>query len=412
MNYAKCMSPNQQTLTIQQAIDLAMQHHTAGRLSEAESLYQYILQNDPNHPVALHLLGVTAHQAGKNEMAVELISKALAIKPDYTEAHNNHGLALQGLGKMEEAVVSFQQALAIKPNSAETHSNLGLALHGMGQIEKAIVRYHKALVINPDFARAHYNLGQSLMTRGDRKGAISCFEEVLKLEVGDLRAGAEFSLAYLGVLEAPSRTPETYMKEYYKTRTWWWRQLGTGDDQSDDYQGHALMSEALKIALKGRMHLAILDGGCGTGILGRFLRPYASQLDGVDLSPEMLQVAREEGLYDNLVNDELGHYLSQGEQRYQVVVSAAVLIHFSTLNVIFAKIWDALDNEGTLALTLFVDDACEDFAIRPSGFFAHNPDYVRRVGLDSGFTLTHEAHGVHELLDAQEITGAVFVFEK
>lgn len=406
------MSSNQQTLTIQQAIDLAKQHHRAGRLSEAESLYQHILQSDPNHPVALHLLGVTAHQAGKNEVAVELISKALAIKPDYTEAHNNHGLALRDLGKREEAVASFQRALAIKPDSAETHSNLGLALHGMGQLEKAIISYHKALVINPDFSRAHYNLGQSLMTRGDREGAISCFEEVLKLDAGDLRAGAEFSLAHLGVLQAPARTPETHMKEYYKSRTWWWRQLGTGDDQADDYQGHALMSEALKVALKGRTHLAILDGGCGTGILGRFLRPYASHLDGIDLSPEMLEVARQEGLYDNLVEGELGHCLSQGDQRYQVVVSAAVLIHFSTLNVIFSKIWDALDNEGTLALTLFVDDECEDFAIQSSGFFAHNPDYVKRVGLDSGFALTHEEHGVHELLDAQEVTGAVYVFEK
>ena len=51
------MSEQQQTLTTQQAIDLAVQHHNAGRLPEAENIYQQILQSEPNHPTALHLLG-------------------------------------------------------------------------------------------------------------------------------------------------------------------------------------------------------------------------------------------------------------------------------------------------------------------------------------------------------------------
>ena len=59
----------QQTLTVQEAIDLAVQHHNAGRLSDAEIIYQRILQADPNHPIALHLLGVIAHQTGNNNKA-------------------------------------------------------------------------------------------------------------------------------------------------------------------------------------------------------------------------------------------------------------------------------------------------------------------------------------------------------
>ena len=88
------MPEQQQTLTIQQAIDLAVQHHNAGRLPQAESIYQQILQTDPNQPVALHLLGVIAHQTGKNDIAVDLITKALAIKPDLAEARSNLGLSL------------------------------------------------------------------------------------------------------------------------------------------------------------------------------------------------------------------------------------------------------------------------------------------------------------------------------
>jgi len=91
------MSEPQQTLTIQKALDLAVQHHTAGRLSQAETIYQQILRSDPNQPIALHLLGVIAHQTSKNDKAVDLITKALGLKPDYAEAHNNLGNVLKEL---------------------------------------------------------------------------------------------------------------------------------------------------------------------------------------------------------------------------------------------------------------------------------------------------------------------------
>ena len=51
------MSDQQQKMTIQQALDLALQHHAAGRLSQAENIYRQILQNNPNptEPDRTHL---------------------------------------------------------------------------------------------------------------------------------------------------------------------------------------------------------------------------------------------------------------------------------------------------------------------------------------------------------------------
>ena len=75
-------SAEQQTLTLRQTLDLAVQHLTAGDLSKAEHIYQQILRADTKQPVALHLLGVIAHQAGKNDQAIKYITKALDIEPD------------------------------------------------------------------------------------------------------------------------------------------------------------------------------------------------------------------------------------------------------------------------------------------------------------------------------------------
>ena len=72
---ATIRSPGQQTLAIQESLDLALQHYTAGRLPEANSIYQQILRLDPNQPVALLLLGLIAHQVGKHDTAVDLITR-------------------------------------------------------------------------------------------------------------------------------------------------------------------------------------------------------------------------------------------------------------------------------------------------------------------------------------------------
>ena len=127
-------SPGQQKPAVQQALDLAVQHHTAGRLPQAESIYQQVLLADPNQPTALHLLGVIAHQGGKNHTAVDLITKALAIQPDYVEAHYNLGSVLNEMGKLDDAVASYRHALAIEPDNAEAHYNLGKALKDLGKL--------------------------------------------------------------------------------------------------------------------------------------------------------------------------------------------------------------------------------------------------------------------------------------
>ena len=212
------MAEHHQTLTIQQAIDLAAQHHKEGRLSQAETAYQRILESDPNQPIALHLLGVVAHQTGKNDVAVDLITRAIAIDPDLAEAHSNLGTALRDLGKLEEAVTSYHKALALKPDYADAHNNLGNALKDLGEPEDAVASYRKALNLKPDLAEAHNNLGNALRDLGKPEEAISSYQKALNLKPDYVNAHNNLGLALreLGRLEDALQifesidTPECY----------------------------------------------------------------------------------------------------------------------------------------------------------------------------------------------------------
>src|SRR5579863_5423801 len=97
-------------LTIQQAFDLASQHHRAGRLQEAETLYRQVLAQQPSHAGALHGLGMLARQVGQTGPAIELLRRAISSNPSLAEAHFDLGNILFQSGQAAEAVTELRRA--------------------------------------------------------------------------------------------------------------------------------------------------------------------------------------------------------------------------------------------------------------------------------------------------------------
>ncbi len=182
-------------LTIQQGFDLALQHHQAGRLQDAEQLYRQILARQPGHADALHLLGVIAYQVGRKDAAVDLIRQAILIKPNYAEAYSNLGSALRDRGQLDEAIAAFRQAIALNPNLPETHSNLGNALSDKGQLDEALTAYRQAIALRPTYAEAHYNLGNALKGQGQLDAAIAAYRQAIALKPDFAKAHSNLGAA-------------------------------------------------------------------------------------------------------------------------------------------------------------------------------------------------------------------------
>jgi hypothetical protein len=116
-------------LTIPQAMQLAVEHHQAGRLNAAEQIYRAVLAQQPNNVDALNLLGVIADHVGHHTDAIDLIGRAIAISPNEAIFHVNYALALTNLCRVEESIASLRTAFALQPSlPPQAFLNLGTML--------------------------------------------------------------------------------------------------------------------------------------------------------------------------------------------------------------------------------------------------------------------------------------------
>ena len=90
-------------LTIDQALQKAVEAHKAGKLQDAESLYRAILQAQPNHPDANHNLGVLTLGMGKFDKALPFLKAALKVNAKQDQYWVSYIHALIGANLLVEA---------------------------------------------------------------------------------------------------------------------------------------------------------------------------------------------------------------------------------------------------------------------------------------------------------------------
>lgn len=162
-------------------LQAGLQQHQSGRLQEAERTYRSVLAEQPQHPDALHLLGVVALQTGNFQDAAKLIESAIKAKPDEAEFYNMSGETYRMQQQYETAISRYEQALALRPDFAGALINLGNTYKEIGRLEDAASCYQKALSIGPEIPMSHNNLGVVLKDLDRAEEAIAHFERAIAI---------------------------------------------------------------------------------------------------------------------------------------------------------------------------------------------------------------------------------------
>ena len=180
------------------AIKIAVEHHTAGRFSEAEVIYGQVLAADAGNFDALHLLGVLMNQTGRRARAIDLISLAVAADSSDPTAHYNLGIVYSAVNRIEEAIGHYHKALEIQPDYLDAHFNLGNAYQGQGRLDEALDSYKTVMSLNPAFAEAYNNAGIVYGARNQWNEAILSFQQALSVNPAFAEAHGNLGKAFIG----------------------------------------------------------------------------------------------------------------------------------------------------------------------------------------------------------------------
>jgi predicted TPR repeat methyltransferase len=318
----------------------------AGQFGKAVKAGREVLKRDPAHAGALVLLGRAAQKTGASEVAVSLFTRVLAADAGNAAAHAGLGDTQAAAHDWAAAVASFRRATALSPKAAGYQASLGAALIALGQRDAAAASFRRAIALEPRNKLAGYMLGGLEGSGGD-------------VQASYVRA----------MFDGYAPHFEQHLVERLQYRIPW------------------VLAEAV-VTEHPAPFAAGLDLGCGTGLVGDALgREEAPVLDGIDLSPKMVEITRGKGRYRAVYEGDIVAAMGRPEVRgagYDLVIAADVFIYVGALEAVFARVAEILAPDGLLAFSLEHIDG-DGFAIQASSRYAHGSGYTARLAAASGF---------------------------
>ncbi|HTJ97457.1 MAG TPA: methyltransferase, partial [Rhodocyclaceae bacterium] len=224
---------------------------------------------------------------------------------------------------------------------------------------------------------AHYQLGNI-------DQAAAAYLQWLEAEPDNPRARHMYAACLGG--QGPTRASDGYLEQTFDAYA------DSFDNRlisSLGYRGPQMIAQAMQDIVPANKQLTILDGGCGTGLCGPSLAPYAKHLSGVDLSAKMLSKARGLGCYDALDKAELTDHLLAHPGSYDLIAMADTIIYFGDTNALFGATKQALRPGGVVVFTIETLSAAPEVAyqINPSGRYSHAIDHISTVLTQHGFAV-------------------------
>lgn len=362
----------------------AMAAHKAGRFPEAEAGYRRVLAAKPADPKAFYYLGLLQFHRGEMESAIEYLHRCVQHAPNHGHAWNTLGGVLIAAGLKAEALQAYRRVTEVAPGMGEGWYNFGICLRDTGQVDAAIASFRSSIARQPDFWKSYEALGMLLYQLGLIPEAAEVYAAWARQDPSNPIAKHMYSA--MSQQDVPARAADEYVRRLFDDSA----RSFDADLQKLDYRAPELVAAALEEHAHGRMLGEVLDAGCGTGLCGPLIRKFCRKLLGVDLSPQMIERARERACYDELAIAELSTFLRSKVNELDAVISTDTLVYFGDLEVPFKAARQALSPRGgVLVFTLesSQDGAPEDYRLEVHGRFTHTEDYVRRALQNSGLRL-------------------------
>jgi predicted TPR repeat methyltransferase len=280
--------------------------------------------------------------------------------------------ALSACGALGEALEVARETTLLFSNAAPAALGLGEILLTNSQLFTAIAEFQRTLRIDPNLSEARFLLGKTWLQAGEPEKAL---QELHSIPPADSPTGLHDLISEAEQMQRAARSNPRYVRHLF-------------DQFSSDYDARMLGQlgysaprilrelAALIIPEVAKGSLDILDLGCGTGLAATAFADLARRLDGVDLSPAMIERAASRALYTELTVGDV-ETPTHGS-RYDLIIAADTLVYLGDLAPVFIASQNALRRGGFFLFTVEKNEA-EEFALGPKRRWRHSENYLRRM---------------------------------
>lgn len=376
---------------------------------EALDCYKKAKHIKPDSFLALVNIANVCLEQEDYKLAEQTSREALLLDSKNYMALNILGTALLEQEKYADALPILQQALNLNKNDAWLYNYLSRCYQQLGMISEAIKSGWQALKLSPYDESHHINFGYMLYELSlDSKAEIITKYASMWLEQFPENKIAE----HMGKAILNQSIPEVANTEYIQEIF----DIFAADFDKVladlDYQTPQIISRFLQeiYGLDSQKKLRILDAGCGTGLCGKFLKPYARflKLEGVDLSQGMLREAKKKKLYNKLFCKDIIALLNEKKSSYDLIVSADVLTYFGNLDSLFSSLKKALKKNGRFIFSITANDEDDrDYILHKSGRYKHHLNYIVSLLKTYGFDIEKEEYCSLRKEALQDVKGYV-----
>jgi len=349
-------------------------------------------------------LGMVYGQLDNYEQSASSLQQAISLNPRYDQAHHYLGTAFLHKGELEKAVSSYKTAIRLNSRNIQSYSCLCNILTATKQFEDALLISESGVSMCPSSAQLHCELAKVLIEFGRTDEANNHLHTASSLDPEFLEA--RYFLAALSGEHSTAKDNLTHVTEMF-------------DKDAEEFDQH--LREGLKYHTPESLYecvcchtgslpskLDILDLGCGTGLAGEVFKPVTRKLTGVDLSPKMIEKARERAVYDSLSVAELNDFLEQSRNSFDLILATDVFVYVGDLDSIFRHASKIL---GTGCLFAFSVETMPGtaFKMQTSGRYAHSSKYINELAVRHGFSLLENKEVTLRQECYQPIIGHIFV---
>ncbi len=354
-------------------LQIAKIYYNQGDFSASIPVFKKALELQADNAEIHHDLGLSLLANKDYAAAITEFKKCLVLDKQHSEAHYHLATAYLQEEELQKALNHYLQQLSISPH-LDAYYNIGVLLTTLNRNEEAIPYFEEVLRLDPDYQNAHLNLGVIHLKFGRQTAAINHYEQALKINPKD--SEINYILAGLSQSEAtPSTAPAQYLSHLFD-------QYALYYDKHLQEHLHYQVPEEIFNSLKNHTELLqakwnILDLGCGTGLSGILLQPFAKQLVGVDISENMLDLASQKNIYTQLEQADISDFLDSA-QDFNYMIAADVFSYHGKLESLFAKAQAALASNGYFSFS--VERGFKyPYHLEQSLRYTHTKEYIQEL---------------------------------